>query len=185
MIALINKLADWPPNFHKTARKLPKSSAPRHSTNKLTLNESAMKWDNGPIYYVISMYCIFVFLQPSCLLVQSKEITMQPADALRVFSTDNYATAVQRGRLFAVNSLEDYNFPHLSFLIYLLLRLPPTLEIKIWSYCWVLFIQWGKFDQKKSQYYNCICFLTWSKTHHRKCGRCWINSCAQLWVPRN
>ena len=33
------------------------------------------------------------------MLVQSKEITMQPADALRVFSTDNYATAVQRGRL--------------------------------------------------------------------------------------
>ena len=33
---------------------------------------------------------------------------MQPADALRVFSTDNYATAVQRGRLFAVvKSLED------------------------------------------------------------------------------
>ena len=78
------------------------------------------------------MYCIFVFLQPSCVLVQSKEITMQPADALRVFSTDNYATAVQQGRLFAVvKSLDICNFPHLSLMICQLLRLPPAPEIKI------------------------------------------------------
>ena len=54
------------------------------------------------------MHSIIVFLQPSCVLVQSKEITMQPADAQRVFSTDNYATAVQRGRIFVMEESLDY-----------------------------------------------------------------------------
>ena len=43
MTSLINKLADWLPNYHKAARTFPKSSAPHHSMKKLTLNEPAMK----------------------------------------------------------------------------------------------------------------------------------------------
>ena len=42
MTSLINKLADWPTNYHNTARRIPKSSAPPHSIKKLTPNETAM-----------------------------------------------------------------------------------------------------------------------------------------------
>ena len=35
--SLINKLAAWPPNYHKTARMFPKSCASPHSTSKWTL----------------------------------------------------------------------------------------------------------------------------------------------------
>ena len=34
MTSLVNKLAAWPPNYHKTARMFPKSCASPHSTSK-------------------------------------------------------------------------------------------------------------------------------------------------------
>ena len=38
MMKLVNKSADWqPPNYHRTARMFPQSSAPPHSINKLAL----------------------------------------------------------------------------------------------------------------------------------------------------
>ena len=42
MISMINKSADWRPNYHKT-ECFPKSSAPPHLMNQLTLNEPAIK----------------------------------------------------------------------------------------------------------------------------------------------
>ena len=50
MTSGINKLADWPPNYHKTARILPKSSALPHSMHKLTLNKPEIKILNCDIY---------------------------------------------------------------------------------------------------------------------------------------
>ena len=39
--SLINKLAAWPPNYHKTARMFPKSCASPHSTSKWTLKRAS------------------------------------------------------------------------------------------------------------------------------------------------
>ena len=50
-MSLINKLADWPPNYHKTARTFPKSSALPHSMNKLTLDEPAILFKENLFHY--------------------------------------------------------------------------------------------------------------------------------------
>ena len=41
VMSLINRLADWPPNCHKTARMFPQILCTPHSINKLTLNGPA------------------------------------------------------------------------------------------------------------------------------------------------
>ena len=43
MTSMINKLADWPPNYHKVVGTFPKSPHP-HSMNKLTLNVTPKKY---------------------------------------------------------------------------------------------------------------------------------------------
>ena len=50
-MSLINKLADWPPNYHKTARTFPKSSAPPHSMNKLSQQYCLKK-----IYFIMILF---------------------------------------------------------------------------------------------------------------------------------
>ena len=36
--------------------------------------------------------------QTGCVLVQTKEVTMNPSDAQRVFTSDNYEKAVLQGK---------------------------------------------------------------------------------------
>lgn len=45
-----------------------------------------------------SLIVMFAF-QSACRLVQSKEIPMQPDDAMRVFASDSYAKAVLQGNV--------------------------------------------------------------------------------------
>ena len=47
MTSLINKLADWPPNYHETATAFPQIFCTPHSLNKPTLNKPAKNGSRG------------------------------------------------------------------------------------------------------------------------------------------
>ena len=54
LTSLINKLTDWRPNYHKTARMFRRTSWIPHSMNKLTLNEPAKINLNRPLTRPVS-----------------------------------------------------------------------------------------------------------------------------------
>ena len=47
MTSLINKLADWPPNYHETATAFPQIFCTPHSLNKPTLHKPAKNGSRG------------------------------------------------------------------------------------------------------------------------------------------
>ena len=55
MMSLINKSADWPSRYHKTARAFPKLSAPLH---KLTLKEPAIMSGHYSIVRTVFKYSV-------------------------------------------------------------------------------------------------------------------------------
>ena len=50
MMPLINKLADWPPKYHKTARTFPRIFSPRHSMIKLSLTVDTHAEEIGEVF---------------------------------------------------------------------------------------------------------------------------------------
>ena len=74
MMSLINKLADPPPNYYKTARMFPKSSALPYSMNKLTLIEPVIKSSK-----------ILLFLNQGRQILRNTSAMALPHDVLMAF----------------------------------------------------------------------------------------------------
>ncbi|KAJ8298779.1 hypothetical protein KUTeg_022839 [Tegillarca granosa] len=71
-----------------------------HGTRRKTSDESCLLvfFNDGVSFdRVQSFLQTFKTEHPECVLVQTKEVIMQPADAQRVFGTDSYAMVVQQG----------------------------------------------------------------------------------------
>ena len=41
--------------------------------------------------------CLYLYLQSDCLLIQTKEMSVNPSDAARIFGSESYESAVGQG----------------------------------------------------------------------------------------